>query len=155
VLNAKRQVESGPPASRTPAANPLTDQWKARNRWFGDPAYAAESVAATVIDKEVAKDGYKPNTPQFFAELDRRLRKKMPQIAQLSRSQPGAQPGVQQQRRAQPPVSAVRGARHTTVVRGKVTLTPGDIRNMHTFKLDPKNPEHVKEYARQKAGIES
>lgn len=152
VLHAKKQVEAGPPASRQPQANPLTDQWKGRNRWFGDAKYRVETVAAIAIDREVAAEGYKPDTPQFFAELDRRIRKKLPQVAQAAR-QPSGQPVVK--RKQQPPVAAVRGAQPSTVVRGKVTLTRSDIANMHTFKLDPKNPEHVKEYARQKVGIES
>lgn len=50
---------------------------------------------------------------------------------------------------------SVRGARQMDQVemarRGQVQLTPEDFRTMRTFKLDPNNPEHKKQFAKERA----
>jgi len=148
LADAKVELDSRP-APETAAREPnndLVSQWKSRNRsWFMDPRFKTETSFTKVIDAEIAAEGnYTPDTPEYFAELDRRIRDKMPALR--GRLQPVAQRKV-------PPTNAPSMRQAPAGKRGTVTLNKADIDWMHQLKLDPKNPEHVKEYARNKGGM--
>lgn len=129
-----RKTEAGP-------SNPLAARWKARNWWFGKQGYEVESHAAALIDDQLAKEGYDPQTSRYFNELDRRLSRKI-RIPTRSRGR-----GTDGQR-SRSPVNPVRPAAGGG--KKRVHLTRGDLETMRKLGLDPRNKEHTTEFARQR-----
>lgn len=151
-----------PPASseqppKQPAKNPLTERWLSRNKWMTDKRFAEEATITRAIDHTLGQEvkagtfAYGPDTPQYFAEMDRRIKAKMPSLAAR------AQKVFQQPQSTQPRVAAVprTTVASPTVRKGRVVLTPADLANMRNFGLDTKNPKHLQEYARNKISGEN
>lgn len=145
--------------ARRPVVNPLTVNWKNRNRWFGDPEFAAESAAVREIDQAVAASGFNQFSREYWIELDKRLGEKFPKLRSrvskpMKQSEEGN--GAKAQQRQQPR-QTVAGGQPTVgggvpaTRGGKVVLSRQHLENMRTFGLDPGNKEHLKEYARQVA----
>ncbi len=60
-----------------PQANPYQAEWLSRNEWYRDPEKAEEAAIAHAISQTLEKvEGYEPNDPALFQELDRRLKKR-------------------------------------------------------------------------------
>ena len=55
--------------------------WMARNQWFRAGSTDRDSRIAKVIDNEVAEEGFDPSTPEYWAELDRRIAETLPHRA--------------------------------------------------------------------------
>lgn len=71
-----------PPPSQQPrptggkGPSPFALVWHKQNPWFGkDPIM---TVTAQVIDSIMVQEGFDPNDPDYFDELDRRLRNELP-----------------------------------------------------------------------------
>lgn len=101
------------------------------------------------IDSELTNEGFDQNTDEYFDELDRRIGELYPELYTSDDEEPDPQPKPKRKIETN-----VRGAPPTKPNAGnsgnKVTLGPADYANMRKFKLDPKNPEHVKAYAAEK-----
>lgn len=107
-----------------------------------------------LLDKQVAAAGFDPSTPEFYEELDRRLKKHYPKEFATARREeaeeeaPRRRPPTQNLRsdsRPAPKRSADGFERRGNTVR----LTARQVSNMRTFNLDPTNPNHVREYVSQ------
>lgn len=73
---------AAPPAtpqttSEAKITNPLVADWYGRNKeWFNrDPVMTA---VARTIDQQLLADGFDPSEPEFFEEIDKRLREELP-----------------------------------------------------------------------------
>ena len=56
-----------------PQADPMAEDWAARNRWFGTDR--AMTFTAFEIHKDlVEKEGYDPKSQEYYAEIDKRIR---------------------------------------------------------------------------------
>lgn len=113
---------------KTPAA----EAWANRNAaWLSDPRYAHARQTVLRIDKELYAEGYPMDDPEYFKQLDIRLRRavRLPVDAPKQRSAvaPGNQSGGTDGRR-------------------RISLTKQDAALMRKFKLDPMNKTHVTEY---------
>jgi hypothetical protein len=87
----RRQIESikalKEQAVRTTANQPIEDnremqrqasKWMDRNQWY-DPNGDDEDVEiAKVVDQRLVKEGWNPNSSEYWEELDRRLQKRIP-----------------------------------------------------------------------------
>ena len=87
----RREIESikaiKEQAVRTGANQPIQDnrevqrqasKWMERNSWY-DPNGDSEDVEiAKVIDQRLVKEGWNPNTSEYWDELDKRLQKRIP-----------------------------------------------------------------------------
>lgn len=148
----KIQPDSQKPTKR------LADQWMDdRSDWYGAKGFERQTRLANRIDKEVYKDGYDPNTPEYFEELDRRLKEKEPTLYDdLDAADEAGDRGNQQnQRPTRSPVAAVNRQDSQRLNRGsKVELTEEDFATMRQFNLDPNDPEVLKEFARNKREAE-
>jgi hypothetical protein len=143
---------------RKVVANPLTEQWKARNKWFGDERFRAESNYAAMIDQELFKEGLDPNDPSYFTEWDRRIRERMPTLSgrwrQLSGQAPkgkGARPGpgtltTGGARSAAP----ARSAAQASAAKGRVVITAKDKEFMRTLGMDPDKKEDLHAFASER-----
>ncbi len=146
-------------ATRTPETNELTEEWMERHhRWYNKKGFARFNTVARELDQEVFKDGFDPEDEDYYEELDRRLQEELPnlfdengdpapRITRQSRRQ------QQSKERKRSPVAAADDASRERAPLGnpdKVELGPEEFENMRTFGLDPRNAEHVKEYALNK-----
>lgn len=128
-----------------PKANPLTQAWIGRNSWYNKPGFENKTQYAQFIDAQLAGTGMNATTPEYFAELDRRINAAFPP--------PSTQPGVRKP--AQKP--GAKGSPVTKVDRtaqiskkDAVRITAEDLKLMRTFGLDPKNKAHLAEFRNQR-----
>ena len=58
---------------RMPEADPMAEDWAAKNRWFGTDR--AMTFTAFEIHKDlVEKEGYDPKSNEYYEEIDKRIR---------------------------------------------------------------------------------
>ena len=135
------------PAARTPHANAVA--WtKANEGWFGKPGFEEATAKAGEIDRDLWSKGYRPEDPDYFTELDRRLRK-----AGVRK------PGEQQARSTgsqganlAPASGGSSAVRRTSSDGGNgragARLSSFQVQMMRNLRLDPNNKEHVRSYLR-------
>lgn len=118
--------------------SPAAMEWYERNKtWFNkDPVMTA---GARVIDKQMVADGYAPEDPDYFEELDKRLKNEFP--SKLGgRTTPA--------RQANNPTIQNRAAPAATPGKVRVTITQSDREMAHHLGIS------VEDYAREKARSE-
>jgi len=133
---APQQTEQPKPA---PQINAVAQKWLAKNQtWFNNPKFAAHKQFALAVDAQLTAEGYDQMSEDYFAELDRRVDDAFPTLRKKPAATKPATPvaGV---------APAAVGAKKNTV-----RLTSADLAQMARFGLDPKNKEHLREFARQK-----
>lgn len=137
------QAGANAPAPRQqPAAAPqipeTTKTWVERNAgWYGKDAVL--TAAAQAIDKQMYAEGLRPTSAAYFAELDRRM------VARGLRK-----PGGAERRAASPVASASGEPANGGRPSNRVQITEADKKLMRSFRLDPNNPQHVKQFAIEK-----
>jgi hypothetical protein len=146
-------AEPPAPAAAAPAANtpatparapvpPLAAKWVDKNKaWFNSPKFAGHRAFTLAEDKKLVTEGYDKNTPEYYAELDRRVDEAFPSL----RKRPAANSAPNN------PVAPVGGAPQGAGARKTIKITKADLQNMQRFGLDPSNKEHIREYARTKS----
>lgn len=79
--------DQGEPQGRKRAAHaqedppPLAIRWYKRHQnWFNNPEYGAESAMAKAIDLQLTQEGYDQDDPEYYAELDDRLKNHYPDL---------------------------------------------------------------------------
>ena len=58
-------------------ADPKAEEWAEKNPWFGQDS-AMTYTAFDLHDKLVKDEGYDPNSPEYYAEIDKRIRLEFP-----------------------------------------------------------------------------
>jgi hypothetical protein len=53
-------------------------KWMDRNEWYDPAGNDEDSEIAKVIDQKLVKDGWNPNSSEYWSELDKRLQKRLP-----------------------------------------------------------------------------
>lgn len=145
----RAKVEIQPASRELPRG---TQDWLERNAWIKDPAFKAQAAYARVLDAQLARH-MRPTDPRYFQELDKLIAKEMPGLkteVQARTRRPAGNGSRPSGAVAPGGRSAGAGRTSTTSPKNRVTLTAADIKNMRDFKLDPKNPAHLKQYARAK-----
>lgn len=56
--------------------------WHERNTWFDFGRRDEDSAIAGAIDDMMIRDGYDPRTPEYYEELDKRVGRRLPHLAQ-------------------------------------------------------------------------
>jgi hypothetical protein len=124
------------PARKKPS--PAAIEWYERNKtWFNkDPVM---TMGARVIDQQMVADGYQPNDPDYFEELDKRLKTEFPaKLGGRTATRPSsANPTIQN--RAAPAASPGKV---------RVTITQSDREMANHLGIS------VEDYAREKARAE-
>jgi len=129
-----QQTRPSQPARKAPS--PAAVEWYERNKtWFNkDPVMTA---GARIIDQQMVADGFAPDDPDYFEELDKRLKTEFPAKLGGKARQPATNPTIQN--------------------RSAPTATPGKIRVTIT-QADRDMANHlgisVEDYAREKARAE-
>jgi hypothetical protein len=137
---SETRQQTAPTQPKQTARRPPTPgamEWYGRNQtWFNkDPVMTA---GARIIDQQMVADGYAPDDPDYFEELDKRLRVEFP--AKL-----GAKTAPRQ---ATNPTIQNRGAPSPTPGKIRVTITQSDRDMANHLGIS------VEDYAREKARAE-
>ena len=66
--------------------------WVEKNSWYDPQASDEDSEIASIIDKRVAAEGFNPATPQYWEELDARLKKRLPHRYNSGYNKPQSSP---------------------------------------------------------------
>lgn len=119
---------------------PLAIKWVERNSWIRKPEYAKHREQVGIIDAKLLAARFDPNTPEYYAELDKELRKAFPGKGAV-RGKGGQSPVA--------PAANGSGTGRTSARR--IVLTRADMDTMRKFGLDPANKEHVVAFAQQRA----
>lgn len=146
--------QGGPPQPqgqpKQDGPTPEAQKWLKVNEWFEKPGYEQVSEHVRKVDVNLSEEGFDPNSPEYFAELNRRVKGRFPDAPIKGLGKQAARSRTQGKRS---PVGAPdKGAapQRTQGRRGKVTLNAEDRENMRRFGLDPRDPEHAKIYAQEK-----
>ena len=127
-----------PSAPAKKAPSPAAMEWYDRNKtWFNkDPVMTA---GARVIDQQMVADGYAPDDPDYFEELDKRLKAEFP-TKLGARTAPA--------RQANNPTIQNRAAPGAAPGKIRVTITQSDREMANHLGIS------VEDYAREKARAE-
>jgi hypothetical protein len=141
----------------------LVRSWtQSHDDWFGKPGFERETRMARRLDSEVFREGYEPHEDEYFEELDRRIREKAPHLFDSEESEDNDEDGAssgalkpeprsRKDKRSAVAGVAPEGDKKTVRKDGnRVRITADDKRIMRNFNLDPRNPEHVREFALNK-----
>lgn len=136
----------------------LSDQWmEDQGDWYKMQGFERQTRLANRLDKEVFADGYLPDTPEYFEELDRRIREKEPTLYdELDAGAEDTDTDKGKRKKGKNVVAPVGGneTRHQRSSSSKVELDAEDFATMRQFNLDPNDPEVLKEFARNKREAE-
>ena len=66
------------PQPRQQQRDPKLESWLGKNQWFGQDKVMT-GVARTIHETLVAEEGYDPTSDEYYAEIDKRRRREMPQ----------------------------------------------------------------------------
>ena len=72
-IQQQQQQRRPQPQSR----DPKLDAWLGKNEWF-EKDKVMRSAARAIHETLVAEEGYDPTTDEYYAEIDRRIRREMP-----------------------------------------------------------------------------
>ena len=65
------------PVRSSPTYDPMAKDWASDNEWFGNDNIM--TAAALAIDHQLKEEGYNPNDPEFYQEIDSRIQEAFPQ----------------------------------------------------------------------------
>ena len=136
------QQQVQPPA-QAPQADPQAVEWsqKPENNWFGQDRVM--TAAALALDAELKEEGFNPSDPEFYNEIDNRIKEAFPQKF----NNPVDQSSVQEQ--PSKPAQVVAGASRSTPSPGKVKLTKEDVRLAQNWGIP------LEQYAAEKLKVEN
>lgn len=144
LAQREQQVQAQQPQAQqqqqqqTQQYDPLAVEWsqKPENSWFNQDQIM--TVAALTIDATLKQEGYDSSTPEFYQEVDRRMRTEFPHKFSGEKSaEVGSQPTQQ--------VVAGQSRSSTTTGKGKVKLTQEDVKLAQKWNIP------LEKYAAEKA----
>ena len=149
VSAAKIQFENTPPPTvqqqqPAPQQQTVTDpravEWSQENSWFGQDRVMP--AAALALDAELKSEGFSPDDPEFYKEIDSRIRETFPNKFNSDVNQKSVQEQPSQ------PAQVVAGASRSTPTSGKVKLTKEDVRLAQNWGIP------LEQYAAEKAKVQ-
>ena len=114
-----------------PAPDPRAQDWAANNEWFGKDNIMTASALA--IDAELKNEGYTPEDPDFYTEVDKRIKAAFPHKFQVEE-----EPAVEKEIRKDGPSTpsqVVAGSSRSSPNSKKVKLCQGDIRLANKWNI--------------------
>ena len=114
----QQQAVQQPQYQPQPTADPRAEEWAVNNTWFGqDQVMTAASLA---IDSQLKEEGFTPTDPDYYTEIDRRIKETFPHKFSGE---------VRKQEATSQPAQVVAGAsRSSPGSSKKVKLTKEDVR---------------------------
>lgn len=139
----KPQQQQEAPSQEAPRLPPKAQAYADRNAWIGNSRYREMNDMLTRVDQEIVGEGYNPQDDEYYQELDSRLRKALPQQADLIRAPRKQRESPVNKRRAE-----TREGKGNKVDRRR--LTAGDVNTLRKFGLDPRDKRTASEFLRNK-----
>ena len=134
----QQQVQAQPQPQQ-PEVDPLAVEWSQKNEWFGKDRVM--TAAALALDADLKEQGFDPSDPDFYSEIDSRLKTEFPHKFTVKES-------VQEQ--PSQPAQVVAGAsRSTPSSNKKVKLTKEDVRLAQNWGIP------LEQYAAEKLKVEN
>jgi hypothetical protein len=149
VSAAKVQFENTPQPTvqqqqPVPQQQTITDpravEWSQENSWFGQDRVM--TAAALALDAELKSEGFSPDDPEFYKEIDNRIRETFPNKFNSDVNQKSVQEQPSQ------PAQVVAGASRSTPTPGKVKLTKEDVRLAQNWGIP------LEQYAAEKLKVQ-
>ena len=135
------QPQQQQPVQNQNAADPKAIEWSQNNDWFGKDRIM--TAAALALDAELKEEGFDPSDPEFYNEIDNRIKEAFPQKFNSTVDQSS----VQEQ--PSKPAQVVAGASRSTPSPGKVKLTKEDVRLAQNWGIP------LEQYAAEKLKVEN
>ena len=134
-------VQQPQPTQPQTAADPRAIEWAQKNDWFGQDRIMTASALA--LDAELKEEGFDTSDPEFYNEIDNRLKEAFPSKfnATVKESSVQEQPSK--------PAQVVAGASRSTPAPGKVKLTKEDVRLAQNWGIP------LEQYAAEKLKVEN
>ena len=134
-------VQQPHPTQPQGAADPRAIEWAQKNDWFGQDRIMTASALA--LDAELKEEGFDPSDPEFYNEIDSRIKEAFPSKFNTTVKESS----VQEQ--PSKPAQVVAGASRSTPAPGKVKLTKEDVRLAQNWGIP------LEQYAAEKAKVEN
>ncbi len=77
VATGQPEAQAASQQIQQPTPDPRAEDWASKNEWFGKDNIMTASALA--IDAELKTEGYTPEDPDFYKEIDNRLKTAFPQ----------------------------------------------------------------------------
>jgi hypothetical protein len=88
-LDAPPQAERAPPVSEAKErVAAFAKVFMSRVKWYDPSGKDDDSAMVLALDNGVVRDGYDPSTPDYWRELEKRVRAKMPQKFKAAAAEP-------------------------------------------------------------------
>jgi hypothetical protein len=136
----QQAVPQQQPYQPQPTPDPRAQEWASQNDWFGQDRIM--TAAALAIDGELKEEGFNPTEPEYYSEIDSRLKETFPHKFT-------AKEEVRQQESS--PAQVVSGVSRSSPgssKKGKVKLTKEDIRLANKWNVS------LEQYAQEKLKAE-
>ena len=135
-VQAQQQAQPAPQQQQANEYDPLAVEWsqKPENSWFNRDQIM--TVAALTIDAQLKSEGYDSSTPEFYQEVDKRIKAEFPhKFSEVADSQPAQQVVAGQSRSSTTSSTKVK----------KVKLSQEDVRLAQKWNIP------LEKYAAEKA----
>jgi hypothetical protein len=139
---------------------PATQRWLRANTWFMNGTNPEAIQTASIIEARLLQQNYDPQSDEFYKVMDNQLHRFHPELAEGGQTGHVSGAGEGKKQGGAPAANEsggpTNGVANGGARRGKanrVTLTHKDLANMRRFGLDPDDPEHIKNYAREKRAM--
>ena len=76
-LSAQPQPQAQPQAQPQQERDPKLENWLSKNTWFGKDSIMT-GAARALHETLVAEEGFDPRTDEYYAEIDKRMRRELP-----------------------------------------------------------------------------
>ena len=137
------QPQVAPQQPMQPAPDPRAQDWAANNEWFGKDNIMTASALA--IDAELKNEGYTPEDPDFYIEIDKRIAAAFPH--KFKTEEPVAEKEIRTDG-SSTPSQVVAGSSRSSPSSKKVKLSQGDIRLANKWSIP------LEQYAAEKLKTE-
>ena len=137
------QPQVAPQQQMQPAPDPRAQDWAADNEWFGKDNVMTASALA--IDAELKNEGYTPEDPDFYTEIDKRITAAFPH--KFKTEEPVAEKEIRTDGPSTPS-QVVAGSSRSSPNSKKVKLSQGDIRLANKWSIP------LEQYAAEKLKTE-
>ncbi len=135
------QRQQRAPAPLDPRLKTHAEKWMSQNKWYNPAGDDEDSEIALTIDRRMAREGWDPTTSEYWTELSRRIREKLPH---RSANSPQSQP-----KRRNVVGSSDRGSSARGGNSGTFSISPERVQAMKDMGVwnDPvKRAEMIQEY---------
>ena len=79
IKDASQRSQSAPQQQPLdPRIRQQAEKWLDKNRWYDPQGADADSQIALTLDRQLNQEGWNPTTPQYWEELDSRIKKYLP-----------------------------------------------------------------------------